>query len=117
MEMNAKVQTVLEIMAVIKRNKLDWPEQQEVLKRTYRELARDYFPLDKSTREFIYSLDGMGRGAVGIAQRFPTISQLCAADYLDLRRMGNVGDITLYRIYGKLLEEGYEPKWNPYNYR
>ena len=115
--MNAKVQTVLEIMAVVKRNKLDWPEQQEVLKKAYRELAKDYYPLDKSTREFIGEIDGLGRGAMGIAQRFPTVAQLCAANYYELHAMSCVGDITLYRIYGKLIEEGYEPKWNPYNYR
>ena len=71
----------------------------------------------ETTREFLSRVRGMDLTAKRISAKFPTIYELCTADYDSIRATNRVGDRILCKVYDALLEAGYEPDWKPICYK
>ena len=106
-------QTVADALELIRSNSPDLEAERAIAKQILERITANQSP-EETTKEFLSKVRGLDLAAKRIAAKFPTIDELCDADYDSLCIINRVGDATILKVYDALVDFGYNPKWCPF---
>lgn len=106
-------QTVEDALELIRSSSPNLETERDIARQILARITDGEEPIEK-TLYFLSGIRGLNLSAKRIAAKFPTVDELCTADYDSIRVINGVGDHVMQKVYDALVDFGYDPKWVPF---